>query len=39
MKTIGIIATGFVGAVALLGVAIGLRSIGDMKRYLKMRSM
>jgi hypothetical protein len=39
MRTIGIIATGIVGAVALLGVVIGIRSVGDIKRYLRMRSM
>ena len=39
MRTIGIITTAIVGAVAVVGVLIGLRSIGDMKRYLRMRSM
>ena len=36
MRTIGIITTGIV---ALVGVLLGLRSIGDARRYLKMRSM
>jgi hypothetical protein len=39
MKTIGIVATGLVAVVALVGAVVGLRSIGDIKRYLKMRSM
>jgi hypothetical protein len=39
MRTIGIITTGIVALVALVGVLVGLRSIGDMRRYLKMRSM
>jgi hypothetical protein len=39
MKTIGIVATGFVAIVALVGAVVGLRSINDLKRYLKIRSM
>lgn len=39
MRTIGIITTGIVGAVALVGVLLGLRSINDVRRYLRMRSM
>lgn len=39
MRTIGIITTGLVGIVAVVGAIVGLRSIGDFKRYLKMRSM
>jgi hypothetical protein len=39
MKTIGIIATSIVAIVAVVGAVVGLRSIGDVKRYLKMRSM
>jgi hypothetical protein len=39
MRTIGIITTGIVALVALVGVVLGLRSIGDVRRYLKMRSM
>jgi hypothetical protein len=39
MRTIGIITTGVVAVVALVGVVLGLRSISDVRRYLKMRSM
>ncbi|MDQ1643475.1 MAG: hypothetical protein QOJ90_2826 [Actinomycetota bacterium] len=39
MRTIGIITTGFVGVLALVAVVLGIRSVPDMKRYLKMRSM
>jgi hypothetical protein len=39
MRTIGIITTGLVGIVAVVGAIIGLRSIGDFKRYLRMRGM
>ena len=39
MRTIGIITTGFVGLAALLGAAIGIRSVPDVKRYLRIRSM
>ena len=39
MRTIGIITTGIVALVALIGVLLGLRSISDVRRYLKMRSM
>jgi hypothetical protein len=39
MKTIGIITTSIVAIVAVVGAIVGLRSIGDVKRYLKMRSM
>jgi hypothetical protein len=39
MRTIGIITTGVVAVVALFGVVLGLRSISDVRRYLKMRSM
>jgi hypothetical protein len=39
MRTIGIITTGLVGIVAVVGAIVGLRSIGDFKRYLKMRGM
>lgn len=39
MRTIGIIATGVVGLVALVGVVVGIRSVSDVKRYLRMRSM
>ena len=39
MKTIGMIATGVTTAVAALAVVVGVRSIPDIKRYLKIRSM
>ena len=39
MRTIGIITTGIVALVALIGVVLGLRSISDMRRYLRIRSM
>lgn len=39
MKTVGIIFTGMAGALALLGVALGVRSIPDVRRYLRIRSM
>jgi hypothetical protein len=39
MKTVGIVTTGVAGALGLLALAIGIRSVPDFKRYLKMRSM
>jgi hypothetical protein len=39
MKTIGVITTVLGAAVTALAVAIGIRSIPDIKRYLKMRAM
>jgi len=39
MRTVGIITTGFAGVVALFAVVLGIRSVPDMKRYLRMRSM
>ena len=39
MRVVGIIATTLAGAVAVLATVTGIRSIGDIKRYLKMRSM
>ncbi len=39
MRTVGIITTVVVCIVALFGVLIGVRSISDVKRYLRMRSM
>jgi hypothetical protein len=39
MRIIGIITTCFVGAVALVGVLLGIRSMPDFRRYLRMRSM
>ena len=39
MKTIGVIATGFLVVVGALAVAIGVMSIPDVKRYLAIRNM
>ncbi len=39
MRTVGIITTLLAGLVALLAVAVGVRSIPDIRRYLRMRSM
>lgn len=39
MRTIGIIATSIAGLIAVIGVAIGVRSVPDAKRYLNIRSM
>jgi hypothetical protein len=39
MRAIGIIAASAAGSVALVGVALGIRSIPDVKRYLRIRSM
>jgi hypothetical protein len=39
MKVVGVIATGIVGLVALIGVLVGVRSIPEVKRYVRMRSM
>lgn len=39
MRIIGIIATGVVGLVALVSVVLGIRSVPDARRYLRMRSM
>ena len=39
MRTIGIIATSIAGLIAVIGVAIGLRSVPDAKRYANIRSM
>lgn len=39
MKSLGMITTVVVGAAALLGAVVGVRSIPDLKRYLRMRSM
>jgi hypothetical protein len=39
VKTIGIIATGATTALAALAVVLGVRSIPDIKRYLKIRNM
>jgi hypothetical protein len=39
MRIVGIIATSVAAIVVLLGVVIGVRSIDDVRRYLRMRSM
>ncbi|MFF8716938.1 DUF6893 family small protein [Streptomyces sp. NPDC015184] len=39
MKTLGIITTGAAVAMALVAVAVGIRSIPDIRRYLRIRSM
>lgn len=39
MRTIGIITTSVAGVVALIGVLLGIRSVPDVRRYLRMRSM
>jgi hypothetical protein len=39
MDVVGWVATVAVAAVVLAGVAIGLRSIPDVRRYLKIRNM
>jgi hypothetical protein len=39
VKTLGIIAAGAAAAVALVAVAVGIRSIPDIRRYLHIRSM
>ncbi|MGW1737657.1 DUF6893 family small protein [Nocardia sp. NPDC001965] len=39
MATVGMIATGVAAVAAAIGVYIGVRSIPDMRRYLKIRHM
>ncbi|MFI6697672.1 DUF6893 family small protein [Streptomyces sp. NPDC050509] len=39
MRFLGLITTGVVAAMAAVAVAIGVRSIPDIRRYLRMRSM
>lgn len=39
MRIVGIIATSAAGAVVLVGALVGVRSIPDIRRYLKIRSM
>ncbi|MFE7110412.1 DUF6893 family small protein [Streptomyces sp. NPDC057575] len=39
MKTLGIITAGAAAAVTLVAVAVGIRSIPDIRRYLRIRSM
>ncbi|MGI8761507.1 MAG: DUF6893 family small protein [Jatrophihabitantaceae bacterium] len=39
MRSVGILATTVVGVVGALAAVLGVRSIPDIQRYLKMRSM
>ena len=39
MRTVGIVTTGVVGLAVLVAIIIGIMSIPDVKRYLKMRQM
>jgi hypothetical protein len=39
MEVIGWIATGVVAVVVVSGVVVGLRSIPDVRRYIKIRNM
>ncbi|MFJ4918859.1 DUF6893 family small protein [Streptomyces sp. NPDC088725] len=39
MKTLGMITAGVAAAAAAVAVAVGLQSIPDIRRYLRMRSM
>lgn len=39
MRTLGLVTTGVVGLIAAVGVVIGVRSVPDMQRYLRMRKM
>ncbi len=39
MRAVGIVTTSVLGLVALFGVALGIRSVPDVQRYLRMRSM
>jgi hypothetical protein len=39
MKAIGVLTTVIGGGVLLLAVAVGIRSLPDIKRYLRMRRM
>lgn len=39
MDVIGWVATGVVAVVILGGIAVGLRSIPDVRRYMKIRNM
>jgi hypothetical protein len=39
MRVLGMLALIVVGAVAVLGVVLGARSISDVKRYIQMRRM
>jgi hypothetical protein len=39
MKVLGIIFLAIIGVGVVAGVALGLASLGDIRRYLRMRSM
>ncbi|MFI9628997.1 DUF6893 family small protein [Streptomyces sp. NPDC052042] len=39
MKSLGMVTTGVVATLAVVAVVIGVRSIPDIRRYLRMRSM
>lgn len=39
MRILGIITTFFVGLVVLLGFLLGVRSLADIRRYFRIRSM
>jgi len=39
MRVIGIVTSAVVGAIALVAVVVGFRSVPDVKRYLTMRGM
>ena len=39
MRALGLLTTGVAGLIAVLAVAVGIRSVPDVRRYLRMRSM
>lgn len=39
MRTVGIIFTSLTGLIVLFGLFVGIRSIPDIRRYLRIRSM
>ncbi|MFJ2607135.1 DUF6893 family small protein [Streptomyces sp. NPDC091279] len=39
MRFLGLVTTGVAAALAAVAVAVGVRSIPDIRRYLRMRSM
>jgi hypothetical protein len=39
VRIVGLVATGAVAFVAVVGVVVGVRSIADVKRYLRIRRM
>lgn len=39
MRTVGIVTTGVLGVVVLIVTVVGIMSIPDVKRYLKIRQM